>query len=391
MVLAMRSSKLYLGMPERFESEVRQRVGANLDELHLLAQRICQAALAPASAQRDLPPVLKRLERRMGDSFLGQLARAFGFRLLQQEDDADRAFRRAAELVPAGDPWSHLVPDATFWRAPSRAATLVEDDPGHVYRVIGETRASGAVFGTLGVGRFLRMQSGELVYVNPVPLEEAVVAQVRELGHVAHVITPAKHHFEHVPAARLAFPRARVWGVPAQRGFAPASRARFDGYLDDAAPLYPDELDQVTLHGNDVGDVWFLYRRTRTLLTTDALFFAASVEPDARDFDSPFRRFYAWAWGVVDRTGVPSYQPPLWRDVAAYRASLARAFELDFDTVAYNHGSWRAIPYDGREQLRLALRFIEECTTWDGVRLTLDFVRRHPGFVYRELTRRRAP
>jgi hypothetical protein len=387
----MRTSKLYLGMSKRFEVEVRQRVGANLDELHELAQRICQAALAPARARRDLPPVLERLERRAGDSFLGQLSRAFGLRLLAREDEADRAFRRATDLVPDGDPWSHLVPDASAWRATARPATVVEEEPGHVYRVTGDTRAEGAVFGTLGAGRFLRMLSGEFVYVNPVPLTGDVIARVRDLGGVAHVIAPAKYHFEHVREARRAFPEARVWGVPAHRGFARVAHVHFDGYLDDSAPLYPGELDQLTLRGNDVGDVWLLYRRTRTLMTTDALFYAGPVAPDApdaRDFDSPFRSFYAWAWGVAGRAGVPSYQPPLWTDLAAYRASLARAFELDFDTVAYNHGSWRAIPSEGREHLRAALGFIFELKNLDALRLTFDFVRRHPGFVYRELTSR---
>jgi hypothetical protein len=355
----MRTSKLYLGMSDQFESDVRRRVGVNLDELHRLAQRICQAALAPATASRVLPPVIQSLERRAGECFMGQLSRAFGFRLLGREDDADRAFRRATELVPDADPWSHLVPDTAEWRAPIRPAALVEEEPGHVYRIIGETRADGAVFGTLGVGRFLRMQSGELVYVNPVPLADEVVAEVRTLGRVAHVIAPAKYHFEHVMVAARAFPGARIWGVPAHRGFARVARIPFDGYLDDTAPLYPGELEQLTLDGNDIGDVWLLYRRTRTLLTTDALFFSAPVANEAADFDSPFRRFYAWAWGVATRDGIPSYQPPMWRDLRAFRASLARAFELGFVT---------------------------ELKTLDALRLTLDFVRRHPGFAYRALT-----
>ena len=58
----MRSSKLYLGMPDEFESETRERVGPNLWELHRLAQRICQAALAPERAAHDLPPILERLD-----------------------------------------------------------------------------------------------------------------------------------------------------------------------------------------------------------------------------------------------------------------------------------------------------------------------------------------
>jgi len=123
-------------------------------------------------------------------------------------------------------------------------------------------------------------------------------------------------------------------------------------------------------------------------MTTDALFFAGQDAPDALEFDSPFRRFYAWAWGVADRNGVASYQPPMWGDLAAYRASLARAFALDFETVAYNHGSWRAIPRAGRAQLQAALAFVTALGGGDALRLTFDFVRRHPGFVYRELIAR---
>ena len=198
----MRTSKLYLGLPDQYAMELGQRTGCDLNELHRLAQRICQVARAPGRAAHELPPVLQRLERCAGHHFMGQLSRAFGFRVLGRDDEADLAFRRATELVAGGDPWAHLVPDAATWRAPSRPAVLVEEEAGHVYRLTGETRAQGAAFGTLGVGRFLRMQSGELVYVNPVPLPDAIAAQVRELGTVAHVIAPAKYHFEHVMAAR---------------------------------------------------------------------------------------------------------------------------------------------------------------------------------------------
>jgi hypothetical protein len=78
----------------------------------------------------------------------------------------------------------------------------------------------------------------------------------------------------------------------------------------------------------------------------------------------------------------------MWRDLKAFGASLARAFDLDFDSVAYNHGSWRAIPSEGREQLRAALGFVTELESLDALRLTVDFVRRHPGFTYRQLTSR---
>jgi hypothetical protein len=304
-------------------------------------------------------------------------------RVLGNLEQAHDAWASARKDAPSGHPWSGVVPDHARWTASSPPAELVEEEPGRVYRVVGETRHPGAAFGTLGVGRFIRLASGALVFLNPVPLSEHLLARVRDLGQVQHIIAPAKYHSEHVMAARRSFPNARAWGVPAHRGYARVANVEFDGLLDDDKPLFPGEFDQVTLHGNDVGDVWLLDQASSTLITTDALFY--SEAPASSDYSTAFSTFYAWSWGVCGRNGVPSYQPPMWRDLPRYQAALRRALGLRFEHVAYCHGSWRAIENDGTKRLGDALRWITQLSRLDAARLTFDFIRRHPLVVYRAL------
>lgn len=380
---SMQTSRLYLGEPPEVEAALRAESPCNLDELHWLAQRVCQYARSASADRKRLSKLLPRIDQRIGRHFMGQLTLAIAHRVLGNLEQAHSAWTSARELATSGHPWSRVVPDHARWTACTPPPQLVEEEPGRVYRLVGETRHPGAVFGTLGVGRFIRLSSGALVFLNPVPVPEHITAQVRDLGQVQHIIAPAKYHSEHVMAARRSFPNAQAWGVPAHRGYAKLSNVKFDGLLDDDKPLFPDEFDQITLHGNDVGDVWLLDRASSTLITTDALFY--SQAPATSDYSTAFSTFYAWSWGVCGRNGVPSYQPPMWRDLPRYQEALRRALALRFEHVAYCHGSWRAIENDGTKRLGDALRWITQLSRLNGARLTFEFVRRHPLVVYRAL------
>lgn len=365
------------------EAALRAESPCNLDELHWFAQRVCQYARNASADRKRLSKLLPRIDQRVGCHFMGQLTLAMAHRVLGNSEQAHDAWAAARERTTSGHPWSSVVPDHTRWTASIPPAQLAEEEAGRVYRIVGETRHPGAVFGTLGVGRFIRLTSGALVFVNPVPVPEHVAAQVRDLGEVRHIIAPAKYHSEHVMAAKRSFPNALAWGVPAHRGYARVATVEFDGLLDDDHPLFPDEFDQITLHGNDVGDVWLLDRASSTLITTDALFYSESLATS--EYSTAFSTFYAWAWGVWGRNGIPSYQPPMWRDLPRYQEALRRALALRFEYVAYCHGSWRAIENHGTSRLGDALGWITQLSRLEGARLTLDFVRRHPLVVYRAL------
>jgi hypothetical protein len=75
----------------------------------------------------------------------------------------------------------------------------------------------------------------------------------------------------------------------------------------------------------------------------------------------------------------------MWRDLPRYRAAPRRAFALPFEDVAYCHGAWRAIDGQGNPRLREALGWIVELSSFEAMKLSFDFVRRHPGVVYRAL------
>jgi hypothetical protein len=257
----------------------------------------------------------------------------------------------------------------------------LEDVPGRVYRVAADNLSPGKVFGSRGVGRFIRMRSGELVYVNPVPLTDEMGERIRALGDVTHIVLPAKYHSDHAIRAKHLFPKARLFGVPAQRDYPNLAHLPFDGFLMDDAPLFPGELDQVTMQGVDVGDVWFVDRASRTLLVTDALFVTRLA--GAEEFETPFGLFYNWAWGVHDRVGIPSYQPAMWSDIALYQASLRRALALDFDHLGSCHGSFRGIEGGAKEKLRERLGWLLELGRFGALRYLGDFVGRHPVVFYR--------
>jgi hypothetical protein len=274
------------------------------------------------------------------------------------------------------------VPDDRRWNE-ELEPRLQEEEPGRVYGVIADNRPPDAVFGNRGVGRFLRMRSGELVYVNPVPLSAELAEQVRALGEVTHVIAPAKYHSEFVPQALAHFPKARAFGVPGHRGYPNVAHIPFAGYLSDDKPLFPDELDQIALDGTDLGDVWLIDRATRTLIVTDAVVFMQLEPSDTVPYQSTFAIFYAWAWGVFDRFGALSYQPAMWQDITAYKASLRRAFGHDFEHVAWCHGRWRCIRGDARNKLARECEWLLGLSRLQALGLLVNFVGRHPVMFWR--------
>jgi hypothetical protein len=330
----------------------------------------------------DLDEQIDLLLRKYDGEPAAHLAVALARASQGRMENADVHVARARALNASGHPWSALVPEMSLWPPRPKTGSFHEEVPGRVYRVIGAKDVPGIPFANPGAATFLRMRSGELVCINPVPMTDELAARVSDHGEVTHIVAPAKYHSEGIPHAQRLFPRARTWGAPAQKGYPGVAHVRFDGYLDDSAPLFPGELDQITMRGIDVGDVWFVDRASRTLIVTDAVF-ATEAVPGAEPFASPFAAFYTWAWGVHGRLGVPSYQPAMWQDVRAYQESLRRALACDFEHVGSSHGPFRCTSNDGKEELRRALGFILDLSRFEALGLLFDFVRRHPGIFFR--------
>jgi hypothetical protein len=374
----MALSPIYLGADADHEQQVRRAAGVDIARLHVLAQRAAWGIIMGDRVGVDLDGVVDRLLAEFGDQFAAQVTAAH-VRVAQGRQDAAREhLKRARELVSAQHPWSELVPTEERWDRPAPAQTVEEVEPGRVYRVASQNTSAEKPISNPGVATFIRVRSGELVCINPVQMDDAVAARVRELGDVTHIVTPATFHFEYVPLAQRQFPKARTYGVPGQKGFGPVAHVRFDDYLDDAAPLFPGEIDQVTMRGVQVGDVWFIDRASGTVLITDSVFLARSAPGDDA-VRGPFSDFYVWAWGIADRIGLPSYQPVMWQSLPEYQASLRRALEHEFLHAGSNHGSWHVLERDARDELRRSLAWLLDLSRLQGLGHVAGFVRRHPG------------
>jgi hypothetical protein len=224
------------------------------------------------------------------------------------------------------------------------------------------------------------VKSGALVCINPVKMTAELVTRIKALGDVTHVIAPAKYHNENLAGALEAFPNAKAWGVPGHEGYDAVKDIPFEGLLRDDDPLFPDEIDQVTMHGLDLGDVWLVDRASKTAIVTDSVLVHAW---DDR-YRTPFGAFYRWAWGLHGRDiGIPSYQPPMWKDLPAYQASIRRGLEHDFENVASNHGAWKCTDGDDKALLKRSVEWFLALDRIDGIRLVADFAWRHPGMTLR--------
>lgn len=370
-------SKIYLGAEIAHENDIVRAIGKDVSSLHIGAQRVAWALLMGDRVGVDLDAEAKTLLAAHGDEPMAHVTVAMARMGQDRKEEATRHLEEAKAKAGADHPWRSIVEIAqqivTFERKPR----FVEEVPGRVYRILAVKATPRITAANLNVATFLRVKSGDLVCINPVAMSDDLVAKVRELGDVTHVIAPAKYHNENVVSALAAFPEAKAWGVPAHAGYAEVKDIPFTGLLSDDAPLFPGEIDQITMFGLDPGDVWLVDRASSTVIVTDAILATSPGD----EYRTPFGAFNRWAWGLSGRElGFPSYQPPMWTKLGDFQASLRRALEHDFTNVASSHGAWTCAD---KAKLSSVAEWLLGLGDIDRLRLVFDFAWRHPKMTYR--------
>ena len=186
----------------------------------------------------------------------------------------------------------------------------------------------------------LRLASGGLWLHSPTPAREELVAAVRGLGPVGHIVAPSSGHWMFVEGWQRAFPEAVTWAAPGlrERGAVRRSGVRLDHDLGAAPPpAWAGEIDQVVVPGGGgFREVAFLHRPSRTLVLTDLV-----VNLEAETL-TPATRAFAWATGVL----APNATAPVYlRLVIRMRraeAAAAAAAMLGWapERVIISHGRW---------------------------------------------------
>jgi hypothetical protein len=180
----------------------------------------------------------------------------------------------------------------------------------------------------------VRLPDGGLVLHSPVPIDDALAAELAVLGPVTHLIAPNKLHYLHLAAAHQRYPDAKVWAAPGLGEKQPELVQ--DGVIDavigsERAP-WESVLEPVFVEGIPwVNEVVFRHGPSRTLILTDLFFHIHQVA----NWQS---RFLFWMLGVLGK----AKQSPLVRrqtkDRAAAGASLRRVVAWDLDRAVPAHG-----------------------------------------------------
>lgn len=194
-----------------------------------------------------------------------------------------------------------------------------------------------------------RLDDGSLWLCSPIPIDDALAAELAALGPVAHIVAPNRLHHLHLPGAIERFPAAKVWaapGLPEKRG-----DIAFHGVLDPAAsPPWGDEIPHVFLEGSPwMNEVVFLHRASRSLVLTDLVF-------NLHEVRGWFTRLVLRMVRAYRRVGQSRLVRITTRDRDAFARTLRQMLAWDIDRIVVAHGE--IVADDPKGTLQRALSWV---------------------------------
>jgi len=176
----------------------------------------------------------------------------------------------------------------------------------------------------------VRLPDGGLWLHSPVPIDDALAAELAALGPVTHIVAPNALHHLYFGDARSRYPDATAWGAPGLADKRPD--LSFDHTLGERPAPWGDVIDSLFVDGIPwANETVFVHRPSKTLLITDLLF---NIQRPANRRS----RFFFWLLGVLGRP----WQSPLLRmqttDRAAAAAAARQIVGWSFDRAVPAHG-----------------------------------------------------
>ena len=176
----------------------------------------------------------------------------------------------------------------------------------------------------------VRLPSGGLWLHSPVPLNEALLDELRALGNVEHIVAPNLYHHLHAGTASAAFPDAALHARPKLR------KKRKDLHIHadlcgTADPAWGDVFENVPIGGNMLDEVVFFHRPSGHLISCDLV-------ENFGGCDHFVTRMYLKAAGIYHKPGFSRFLRPMFRQRAEARASIDRLLALDFGGIVLSHG-----------------------------------------------------
>lgn len=190
----------------------------------------------------------------------------------------------------------------------------------------------------------MRLASGQVVIHSTGPFTPQDVADINALGPVGWVLDVMLRHDTFTKQGHEAFPQAIVLGP---RGFSDV--VGFDtGFLLPPPAEWGDEIQVLAVGGiPSVEEHAVFHRPSRTLIVADLFF---DPDPEASGWTHFLMSVVA---GRKEGPGISRAYRWATKDKEAFRASLDKIAEWDFDRIIVGHGA--IIPTDGKRHFHEAL------------------------------------
>jgi len=214
----------------------------------------------------------------------------------------------------------------------------------------------GAEFGNRMT--IIRLVDGDLLLHSPVAWDEALAAQVRQLGKVRYLLTPNLFHGAHVAAWQAAFPEAQHCAVSGWQGKSALTHTEINERLRQQ---WLPELETLVVGGIEkLNELACFHPASRTLILTDLCFNI----PRSR---TGWSRFFFSLNHAYGRFGPTRLMRSLIDDREALRLSIEQILNWDFERIVVAHGD--AVESDGRAAMRQAFDFLLQEPSLGGSRM----------------------
>lgn len=194
----------------------------------------------------------------------------------------------------------------------------------------------------------VKLSNGGLLLHSPVPVDDALAAELAALGEVKHIVCPNLFHHMYAAEVKQRYPEALLHGPAKLRN--KRKDLSLDAELTDTPhPDWGDDFELVTIEGSLLKETVFYHPASRTLIAADLI-------ENFHQCEHAPTRWYLKAGGIF---GKPGWHPLLrlvYLNRRWARQSMEKVMAWPFERLSLGHGE--VVTENARNTVRLGLKWL---------------------------------
>ncbi|MZR64433.1 DUF4336 domain-containing protein [Alcanivorax sp. DP30] len=194
----------------------------------------------------------------------------------------------------------------------------------------------------------VKLSTGGLLLHSPIPVDDALAAELATLGEVKHIVCPNLFHHVFAADVKARYPQAILHGP--QKLAAKRKDLSLDAVLTEVPhPDWGNDFELVFIEGSMLNETVFYHRATQTLIAADLI-------ENFHQCDHGFTRWYLKLGGLWKKPGWHPILRLVYLNRRKARASITRILDWPVENLSLAHGD--VITGHARNQLYLGLRWL---------------------------------